>query len=55
MKNEMMDAVVYKMMLDLDRIANDMNEDQKAQVRKAMSALVRLRVYVSTEEEAVNA
>lgn len=42
-KVEMMEAVVNKMTIDLDRMYEDMSEEQKEKARAAMSALLALR------------
>ena len=54
MKNEM-DAVVYKMMLDLDRMFNEMTNPEKTYAHKAMAALLGLRGEIATPEENENA
>lgn len=43
MKNEMMDAVVYKMMLDLDRMYEEMTNEEKTYAKSAMGQLLMLR------------
>jgi len=50
MKNEM-DAVVYKMMLDLDRMHSEMTNAEKGYAHKAMAALLGLRGEIATPEE----
>jgi hypothetical protein len=51
MKNEMMDSVVYKMMLDLDRMYGEMTNSEKGYAHKAMAALLGLRGEIATPEE----
>ena len=53
MKNEMMDAVVQKMMLDLDRMYEDMNNEQKTYAKRAMGQLLMLRGELKDVEEKV--
>jgi hypothetical protein len=55
MKNEMMDAVVQKMMLDLDRMFGEMTNSEKTYAHKAMAALLGLRGEIATPEESENA
>ena len=51
MKNEMMDSVVYKMMLDLDRMYEDMTtNEQKTYAQRAMGQLLMLRGELINEE-----
>lgn len=50
MKNEM-DAMVYKMMLDLDRMYGDMTNAEKGYAHKAIAALLGLRGEIATPEE----
>ena len=55
MKYEMMDTMVYKMMLDLDRMYEDMTNEQKTYAQRAMGQLLQLRGETSVlaqEEEA---
>lgn len=49
MEKDVMDAVVYKMMIDLDRMADDMTHEQVACVRKAMANLIALRGELTNE------
>ena len=55
MKKEMMDSVVYKMMLDLDRLFGEMTNSEKTYAHKAMAALLGLRGEIATPEENENA
>jgi len=55
MKNEMMDAVVYKMMLDLDRMYGEMTNSEKTYAHKAIAALLQLRGEIATPEVDENA
>lgn len=50
MKNEM-DAVVYKMMLDLDQMYGEMTNAEKTYAHRAIGALVGLRGEIATPEE----
>lgn len=42
MKDDMIEAVIRKMMLDLDRIEGDLNDDAKEVARVAIVNLMRL-------------
>jgi len=54
MKNEM-DAVVYKMMLDLDRMYGKMTNAEKHYARSAMAAFLGLRGEIANPEVDENA
>lgn len=45
-----MDAVVYRMMLDLDRMYEEMSNEQKTYAQRAMGQLMMLRGEISNEE-----
>ena len=45
-----MDAVVYKMMLDLDCMYGEMTNSEKGYAHKAMAALLGLRGEIATPE-----
>ena len=49
MKNEM-DAVVHKMMMDLDRMYGEMTNAEKDYARKAMAAFLGLRGEIANPE-----
>jgi len=49
MRNEM-DAVVHKMMLDLDRMYGEMTNPEKDYARKAMAAFLGLRGEIANPE-----
>ena len=55
MKYEMMDTVVYKMMLDLDRMYEEMTNEQKTYAQRAMGQLFMLRGELVNAEEPENA
>lgn len=55
MKNEMMDSVVYKMMLDLDRMYGEMTNEQKTYAQRAMGQLMMLRGELAQVEETTDA
>jgi len=55
MKNEMMDSVVYKMMLDLDRMFEEMTNEQKTYAQSAMGQLMMLRGELANAEVTENA
>jgi len=45
-----MDAVVYRMMLDLDRMYEGMTNEQKTYAQRAMGQLMALRGEIQNEE-----
>ena len=49
MRNEM-DAVVHKMMMDLDRMYGEMTNAEKDYARKAMAAFLGLRGEIANPE-----
>jgi hypothetical protein len=55
MKNEMMDAVVYKMMLDLERMYEEMTNEQKTYAQRAIGQLLMLRGELVNAEETEDA